>query len=117
MQLKLEQIIVTPLEEIIAKMMNENLLLSEKRCFYCNVLMKLRKSKDTSYSVVWKCMKYTCVHYQTTVSILKGSHFESIKIPIKKLLKIFIFLSQRFKNRGILLNTEINKNPQTLIKK
>jgi hypothetical protein len=71
MHLNLETLIMSTTEELVGMLMSEGVLVTHRTCLHCKAPMVLKKTKDTSFGVNWRCMCFQCPKYQTTVSILK----------------------------------------------
>ncbi|KAG0440214.1 hypothetical protein DMUE_1903 [Dictyocoela muelleri] len=73
-------------------LIEKRLIPDSMSCRSCNGEMNLNKSKRTCIGLSWRCMNYSCVKYQTTISVFNKSFFSDSKLDIRKTLRIIYYL-------------------------
>jgi hypothetical protein len=87
--------------ELILYLFDKRVLKTCRLCRGCNVPMVLKPSKDTRDGYNWRCLKYSCNKYQTTISIRVGNFFENFKIELAKLCKFLLYYSSNITQKKI----------------
>ncbi|KAG0442722.1 hypothetical protein DMUE_0059 [Dictyocoela muelleri] len=75
----------------------------------CGVSMFLRENKEFRLFYTWKCLNYRCCKYQTTISILKGSFLENMRIDPRECMAILYYISENGLINKIASFTKINR--------
>lgn len=94
--------------EIISFMFSHSLIKETQTCQHCGQGMDLKPTKDSRDGFNWRCLTYSCAHYQSTQSIRNGSWFEGQKLPLPALLKFLLYFSQEQKQTTIVENARIS---------
>ena len=82
-------------QELIAYLMVNNFLRKERFCCSCGSQMRLAKFKKVKDGVAWRCHHRQCSKSKDYFSVKEGSFFESIGIPMRRVMKILLKYSVR----------------------
>ena len=114
---KLKEIILLDEIQVVFKLIDLNFIKQSMKCTSCNILMKLKKSKDSMDFYNWRCMNFECSKYQSTLSIRNSSWLKNITICPKRPCKILLFWSKGLSRKEILDLVEVSIKISTKIRK
>lgn len=95
------------LNELIVFFMNEDLLVKERMCIYCNRYMVLKRFSTIKDGVCWRCTNITCPKYRTRTSIRSNSFFDTFNTDLLTIMKILIRWSADQPQHSIKKNLDI----------
>ncbi|KAG0439421.1 hypothetical protein DMUE_2438 [Dictyocoela muelleri] len=95
----------------------QNLISETMHCDFCRTEMVLKTTKDSPVGLNFRCLNYSCRHYQTTKSVFLGSFFGAFRLDTRKILRVIFYLSLPIPSSKIIEITGLNKNTVLKIKR